>query len=76
MILPVSCPTPPVRYIFRRRCPPPNNIKKALEEALHVTAGSGTAGAGSGNPAYVLSRLRALCDDDFMSAFEYAGGGG
>ncbi|CAM9223175.1 unnamed protein product [Pylaiella littoralis] len=45
-----------------------------LEEALHVTAGSGVAGAG--NPAYVLSRLKVLCDDEFMSAFEYAAGEG
>eukprot|EP00752_Nemacystus_decipiens_P013871 g12316.t1 len=49
---------------------------QALEEALHVTAGAGTAGAGNGNPAYVLSRLRVLSDDEFMSAFEYAGGSG
>ncbi|CAM9461854.1 unnamed protein product [Scytosiphon promiscuus] len=47
---------------------------QALEEALHVTAGSGAAG--TGNPFYVLSRLRVLSDDEFMSAFEYAGGGG
>eukprot|EP00903_Cladosiphon_okamuranus_P015284 g14124.t1 len=49
---------------------------QALEEALHVTAGAGTAGSGNGNPAYVLARLRVLSDDEFMSAFEYAGGGG
>lgn len=47
---------------------------QVLEEALHVTAGSGVAGAG--NPAYVLSRLKVLCDDEFMSAFEYAAGEG
>ncbi|CAM9481861.1 unnamed protein product [Ectocarpus sp. 12 AP-2014] len=49
---------------------------QVLEEALHVTAGSGTGVAAGGNPAYVLSRLSVLSEDDFMSAFDYAGGGG
>eukprot|EP00903_Cladosiphon_okamuranus_P020456 g18776.t1 len=42
----------------------------ALEEAFHVTAAAGTAGSGNGNPGYVLSSLRVLSDDEFMSAFE------
>lgn len=50
------------------------SLSQRLEEALQVTTGSGAAGVG--NPAYVLLRLKALAEDDFLSSFVYDKGAG